>query len=578
MKYIDLIQNNQKLASKVSGQEYKILILSNIVVDQMKEVLEFHLRLEGINVKVIFGDYDNIVQNSKNINQIDSVIIFFELLNLTDNIQESSFLMTPKELSSLGEKTKKEIALVFQNLGNVPTVIINSFSSLANDSKTFSSTPLELLANDLNSYLNNYIIDRSIDNIVIADLNKVMSSISVESSVDMRQYYSSKALYTFSFFNSYIEFIKPNYMEVLGRIKKVLVLDCDNTLWGGVIGEDGVDGIRIGSDVVTGSGNIFARVQNLILSMKNQGVLLALCSKNNMNDVELVFNSNPGMVLKNKDFVCKKINWQDKASNIREISIELNLGLDSFIFIDDSDFEIGLVEKKLPQVTCFSVPKNLSNYTGLVRDIKKYFFKSKSGVEDLSRTDLYHVERKRSEFKNEFTSLDEYLKSLNIIISVSWNSEIDINRAAQMSQKTNQFNLATVRYTAVKIQEMIQSTMFDLMTFSLKDDYGEYGISGLIVISRQDDHQASIDNFLMSCRVLGRSIEYKIINYVLKSLHNDGIRKIIAKYVVTNKNQQVEGFFEKVGFSIIERSKNEKNYFIDLGSHVYNDIEYIKIK
>lgn len=290
-----------------------------------------------------------------------------------------------------------------------------------------------------------------------------------------------------------------------------MVLDCDNTLWGGIIGEDGYNGIELSDSTMRGKA--FREVQTIVKGLLRDGVLLALCSKNNSSDVDQVLNDHPYMILRNGDLVAQKINLQDKVTNLKELASELNLCLDSFVFVDDSSFEVGLIQKELPQVMCIQVPQKFSEYSSVIRKLRREFFSLARTAEDERKTIMYQQEHLRKEQSSEINSIDEYLTSLGLKIEVTWDPHITVSGAAQLTQKTNQFNLTTKRYTEADIHRMLSDSSYRIAPFSVEDRYGDYGVTGMTIIQRDKvvPNQCVIDSLLMSCRVIGRNIELRVL-------------------------------------------------------------------
>lgn len=382
--------------------------------------------------------------------------------------------------------------------------------------------------------------------------------------------------YSIEFLKSYAGTISKIVRTIQGKSKKVLILDCDNTLWKGIIGEDGIDGINLSG--YNKIGCIYAEIQSYAIELKNQGILLCLCSKNNEKDIVEVIDRHPDMIIRNNDIVIKKINWNDKVSNIKEIASELNLGLDSFVFVDDSSFEVNLVKKELPQVTVYQVPENIFLYPEMFKQLKLLFYTFNKTEEDKRRSSIYIEQSKRESEKHKFTDIDQYLESLNILLNIEINSIPNVARIAQMTQKTNQFNLTTIRYTENEIINMIKDSKYDIISINVSDKYGDNGITGLVILNYIEDKFAVIDTFLMSCRIIGRNIEYKIIDFIVNLVSNRNFEKLYSTYLQTNKNEQVRLFYENCGFSILEETKDIKKYFLDLKKYTKSKINYIKIE
>ncbi len=574
MKFTEILKRNRELSTQFTGNEYKIALLSNITMGQLKEVLELTLREEGINANVVVGGYDSIVQDSSLFSETKAALVFWEACNLIDGFHNSSFSMSAEDLSFLAERVEGEIDLILNNLKDTPLVLINYFSSALFHMDILRNGPLSNLCKRLNSTL-----DRKVGpNQICVNLDVALAKVGLGSSVDFRQFQSTKALYTINFFKVYSELVKPAFMAATGRAKKILVLDCDNTLWGGIIGEDSYSGIQMSDETL--KGKVFQEVQTILRGLKREGVLLALCSKNNLSDINEVLSKHPDMVLKNNDFAAKKINWKDKATNLRELAIELNLGLDSFLFVDDSAFEIGLIQRELPQVKCVQVPQNLSEYPSIMRELKQNFFNLSRTGEDALRTEMYLQEQQRKDQAFRFKSVEDYLASLDLKIKILCDMQIPVSRAAQMTQKTNQFNLTTRRYTEADILRMVNDSHYMLVVFSVEDRYGDYGATGMIIV-RQDSNtpgNALIDSFLMSCRIIGRNIEYKIFDEVVQILWTRGINYLRAEYLRTEKNSQVELFYDHIGFNLVMENKQHRIYGLNLAEYRPKNIRYIEVK
>ena len=358
--------------------------------------------------------------------------------------------------------------------------------------------------------------------------------------------------------------------------RKVLVLDCDNTLWGGVLGEDTTAGLQMNTD--TARGRCFHDAQAIIQGLAKQGVLLALCTKNNPADVAEAFRHSD-MVLRESDFVAMKVNWRDKADNLQALAAELNLGLDSFVFLDDSAFEVGLIGTRLPMVKCVQVPANISEYPGLLRELGREFFVLSTTPEDQRRTAMYQVEGRRREAAATFASTEEYLASLELEVALQWGGSVNVPRAAQLTQKTNQFNVTTRRYTEADVQRMAGDPQYLLATASVRDRYGDAGVTGL-VICRQSAATPSVwivDTLLLSCRVIGRKIECALFDQVVQRLSDLRCGVIEAEYIATPKNGQVSDLFARFGMTATPGAEGHTHYRIAIAEYRPANVDYVRI-
>jgi len=570
LKYSELLKLNKELGDKNQLDSYNILLLSNVIVHQSKEVIEYSLRIKGVNAVVYLGDYDNILQESKKQNNIDATIIFWELSNLIDGLYFKIELLDQEEIEALENQVKAEIGLALKNLEDCSLVIMNKFSSLVFSSSSIYENHLEALAIRLNDYLESL----HQTNLRLIDFDKVIANLGVDLSYDFRYFYSSQAPFTIALFKKYTQFITPLIMLANGKSKKVLIFDCDNTLWKGVIGEDGINNIEM--SLGTKNGKFFHEVQSMALSLSKKGIIIGLCSKNNSDDVDEVLMTHDDMVLNESSITIKKVNWLDKVSNLQEISKELNIGLDSFVFIDDSLFETNLIKELLPEVTVLEVPTKIYNYPELFRKNLGLFYNLSQTFEDSQKAQIYQEQKQREVEKLEFSSLDNYLASLGLELVIHRNDKSLIPRMAQMTQKTNQFNLTTKRYTERDIQIMVESSLIEVYAFSVNDKYGSNGVAGLCIINLTN-HSAEIDSFLLSCRIIGRNLEYAIIDYIIYGLKKSKVKSLTAKYLRTIKNNQVAQFFDILKFEIINQDHSSKDYFLSINNYVQNKINYIKV-
>ena len=354
--------------------------------------------------------------------------------------------------------------------------------------------------------------------------------------------------------------------EIALKRKKCLVLDLDNTLWGGVLGEDGIEGIKLGGDY---PGKAFHYWQEALLELSKSGVILTVCSKNNEADVLEAWEKNPFMVLKKDNFATWRINWTDKATNIKELAEELNIGLDSFVFVDDNPTERELIRQTLPMVEVPEFPAQPYELPVFFQDlVEKYFRVYSVTSEDKKKTEQYKANAQRAQAQKSFVDFDAFLESLDIQISIEAANEFNIPRIAQMTQKTNQFNLTTKRYTDADVRQFVEQG-WKIWCISVADKFGDNGITGCVVVNGD-----TIDTFLLSCRILGKGIEVAFMKRVLLELKNLGITEVKAEYIPTAKNAQVKDFYEKCGFACVSEEEGRKAYALDLQAADLNIKEY----
>jgi FkbH-like protein len=379
--------------------------------------------------------------------------------------------------------------------------------------------------------------------------------------LDWKYYYISQSLITPKLNVFFKSWFLQKIDSIEGKRKKCLVLDLNNTLWGGILGEDGVEGIKIG-DLYPGLA--YKDFQENILEAASNGVILAICSKNNEEDVLEVLSTHPFQLIKERHISAYRINWIDKVTNIQELSEELNIGLDSFVFIDDNPVERERVKQMLPMVAVPDFPEQPYLMSSFFNEVyQRYFQLYQLTDEDKNKTQQYVANSERTISKKSFKSVEEYLESLDMELDVIEADKFTIPRIAQMTQKTNQFNLTTKRYTENDLYGFIDQSAL-VHCLSVRDKFGENGItvSSIILLNGEI---AEIDSFLLSCRILGRDIETVYIDFLINILFDRKIKTLIAKYVPSQKNRQTEYFYEKMGFAVEKTLETgEKHYILNI--------------
>lgn len=346
----------------------------------------------------------------------------------------------------------------------------------------------------------------------------------------------------------YMRFIKP----IKGLNRKCLVLDLDNTLWGGILGEDGRDGIKLGQDF---PGNIYLDFQKEILRLHSKGIILAINSKNDVKEVLKILNEHPDMILREEHFSILMVNWQDKDLNMIKIAKELNIGLDSLVFFDDNPVERELIKRNLPEVLVVNVPPDPVFYSSVLRllpDFETLLF----SPEDKNRGEFYKSQITRKQLLKKSRSLTDFYRSLSMSVSIAPVDTFTAPRLAQMMQRTNQFNLTAIKYSEREILDLSKSKTSRVYHLSLRDRFGDNGIIALAVI-RIKEQEWQIDNFLMSCRVINRTVEDAFLALLLEKAKKEKIRRLVGNYVPTKKNIIVKDFYKKHGFEYLG-SKNGK--------------------
>ncbi len=350
---------------------------------------------------------------------------------------------------------------------------------------------------------------------------------------------------------------------IKGQFKKCLILDLDNTVWGGVIGDDGIEGIRLGHGL--GIGKAFTEFQMWIKKLKQRGIIICVASKNNEDTAKEPFEKHPDMVLKLDDIAVFQANWETKVDNIRTIQQILNISFSSMVFLDDNPFERNMVRENIPGITVPDLPKDPGDYLEYLYSLNLFETASYSNA-DKDRTKQYQVEAKRVSLSKTFTNEADYLKSLNMVSTVSGFTKFNTPRVAQLSQRSNQFNLRTIRYTEADVKAYANNPQIIDLSFTLEDKFGDNGLIAVIILKPQDKDTLFVDTWFMSCRVLNRGMENFTLNTIVEKAKNAGYKRIIGEYLPTAMNKMVEKHFPNLGFRKIENA-NSNLYELDVDSY-----------
>lgn len=431
-----------------------------------------------------------------------------------------------------------------------PVPIDSGFGSL---SWKLPSTPESFLAR-----VNLRLGERAPSFVHLLDAAGMASRMGTRTWFDPRFWYHAKQPISFAAVPEWTGAVTATLRALLGRACKVAVLDLDNTLWGGVVGDDGVEGIKLGEG--TGEGEAFKAFQQHLKQLKRLGVLLAVCSKNDEAIALDAIDRHPEMVLRREDFVSIKANWNPKSGNIRAIAKELDLGLDSFVFIDDNPAEREEVRRALPQVFVPELGEEPADY-GAILAAGRYFEKTGVTDEDGRRTEAYRTRAQAAASLGEATDLSSYLESLEMRGVVRPFEPISMERITQLTNKTNQFNLTTRRVVQSEMEEFAESDSWITLSMRLRDRFGDHGLIS-VFFGEIEDARLTIEGWLMSCRVLKRGVEQALFQKVLDEARRRGVEEIIGVYKPTERNALVRDMYPNLGFEKLSESESEVRWRI----------------
>ena len=501
---------------------------------------------------------------------------FIVLFQSTHKLGEKHSLLSPSQQESLAEERLAFVASVCENpmlaskkiiCLNYPEIedtVFGSYATKVTSSFTYQVRKLNMGLMDLSQrYANLFICDiAGLQNKLGRDMMfapNVYVSTEMVLSIDALPYVASRVM--------------DIICAIKGQFKKCLILDLDNTVWGGVIGDDGLEGIQLGHGL--GIGKAFTEFQMWVKKLKQRGVIICVASKNNEETAKEPFEKHPDMVLKLEDIAVFQANWETKVDNIRTIQRILNIGFDSMVFLDDNPFERNIVRENIPGITVPELPQDPGEYLEYLYSLNLFETASYSQA-DKDRTKQYQVEAQRVSLQKTFSNEADFLKSLDMTSVVSGFNKFNTPRVAQLSQRSNQFNLRTVRYTEADIEALGQNPDVIDLSFTLEDKFGDNGLIAVIIMKKQDEETLFIDTWFMSCRVLKRGMEDFTLNTMVEAAREKGYKRIVGEYLPTPKNKMVENHYPSLGFQKQEGTPTAQ-YVLDVEQYQPRK-NYIKTK
>ena len=534
----------------------KVAILGDCATQHIAVALKGWGAEAGLRFEVLDTDYNQI--DAQTMDPQSEVYEFAPawcvMANCTDKLYEHYCLFPAGNRSQFAETMRDRIVTVWQRLATNCAARVLQFNFPAWDDRIFgdfgAKTP-DSFAFQLRKL--NYLLSESAaahKNVFIVDLEGLQARLGENAVRDAKMYCIAKMPFRTDFLPFIAKQITDLILAASGSFKKCVVLDLDNTLWGGVIGDDGLDGIQIGE---LGLGHAFSAFQMWLKELKNRGIILCVCSKNNDDTAREPFLKHPEMVLRLEDISVFVANWEDKAGNIRHIQQTLNIGMDSIVFLDDNPFEREVVRSLITGITVPELPENPEEYVDYLRSLNLFETASYS-EDDKLRTQQYQAEAQRVSLQNACGSYDDYLQGLEMVAEAKPFDRFHFPRIAQLTQRSNQFNLRTVRYTEQEIAAITEDDRFVTLYFTLKDKFGDHGLISTVIMEKQAD-TLFVSTWLMSCRVLKRGMEEFIVNKMLSTAASLGYQTVIGEYLKTPKNAMVANIYEKLGFTPMENGR-----------------------
>lgn len=531
----------------------KIAILSNVMVgllgQKLKRCCEVYLP-EGYNtwVQEVLNPGSGLYRYAP-----EAVTVLLDTTEFRNQNRENIL-----ETITLWKQTVSELAVHFQTAPLFVSTIDIRGSRIRAVSERSHALELE---NDWYQFVQG--LSEWHNNVYCFGLAELIADIGRKQFYDEKLWYISGMPYSRNGLAHICEEIQNLLQSAFDEKKKIIALDLDNTLWGGVIGEDGMEGIELSDHK---EGQRFYDFQSALLEMKERGALLSIVSKNNQEDAEKAIEEHPAMLLRKKDFVDIKINWANKASNLTEIAADINLTGTAFVFIDDNPVERETVRGECPEVSVPDFPKDSSQLREFAEKLYvEYFRPLRLLKEDFKKTQMYQAETNRRMERNRSLSLEDYIAKLEMRVDIHRMRKDELERVVQLCSKTNQFNMTTKRYTAAEIAALSAEPGNMIFVTYARDKYGDSGLISVIILLREAE-AINIDTFLMSCRVMGRNLEQVIFNEIA-DMCKEKSSTLHASYIATAKNKPVADLYEKLGFTVTGRKNSGKQYALDLAEY-----------
>lgn len=542
----------------------KIALLGDTATQFLAIALKGQAYENQFNLNLYEAEYDQIPLQIKNPNSelhsfhADYVVIFQSSQKLLSRFNKNEIenrkywaeiqINQIKDYYDTIKSNSHNTQLIVFNLPAINNSVFGNYSNKVENSFDFQLRKFNYLLSELSVELMD---------IHICDLALIQSNLGMESFLNTSMYFNNSMVLSLDA----LPIVAKNTLDIIsageGKFKKCLILDLDNTMWGGVIGDDGVENIQIGS---LGIGKAFTELQTWAKELKNRGIILAVCSKNTESIAKEPFKVHPDMVLRLEDFAVFVANWDNKADNIRYIQRVLNIGFDSMVFLDDNPFERNIVRENLPDVVVPELPEDPAEYLTYLRT-QNLFETMSVSFEDKERTKKYQVEAKRVESQERHTDEESFLRSLEMKCTVTNFTTFNIPRVAQLTQRSNQFNLRTKRYSEGDIQRIQESNAHIGLAFSLADKFGDYGLISVVILEKRGDKELFIDTWLMSCRVLKRGVEKFVLETIMAIARKNGFKLLKGEYLETPKNALVKDHYKELGFRLCKGGSWELNPF-----------------
>ena len=530
----------------------RVAVLRSYTVEPVEPILRVRLMLDGYRPSCWFGGYNQYVQEMLDRTsglhrfQPDLLLVMVRLEELVPDFLEQYSSKPAAEWSDLlAAKARELAALAGRAAADLSLQVIVQNGSLSRPYFGIHDAQQSDGQRELVQRFNRTLTEAAgaLPSVFVWDFDAFVRMRGFDQLYDPKSWYVSRNPFKQSAYPALVDDLYRYVRSVAGRTKKCIVVDLDNTLWGGIAGEDGLEGIRLGHSY---PGNCYRDFQQQLLKLYHRGILLAINSKNNEADALNIIDEHPDMVLRRPHFAAMRINWDDKATNLRALAEELNIGLDSMVFVDDNPAECDLVRREIPECDVVVLPDKPYLLPAVV-DALPGIENIRLTKEDRQKGEMYRARAAQRTHEAQYSNVEDFLNSLELEVAIEEASPFSIPRIAQLTQKTNQMNMTTRRYSETQIAGFAGDARYGVFSVAAKDRFGDHGIVGVLILEFADD-ACRIDTFLLSCRVIGRGIERLMIAFVAEVARRRGRNLVIGEFLPTAKNAPATGFYQAAGF------------------------------
>jgi FkbH-like protein len=578
-----VVQRFEALRNSLKLQPYRLAILRSFTVEPMVPFLRAAAFCAGIDLTIYVSDFNAYVQaivdsgSTLHAFAPDAALLAVQTRDVVPEFWDDFGSLKEEQIHAIVKRVSSEFrdwVSAFRKHSHAH-LILHNLEQPMNPSRGLldaqQSDGQSAAIADINTAIRNLASEQV--GIYVLDYDRLVARHGRATWHDERKWVTVRLPIAASNLNHVVQEWMRFLHPLSGKLAKAVAVDLDNTLWGGIIGEDGLDGIRLGTEY---PGSAYQALQRALLDLYQRGILLAVCSKNNREDALQALEKHPGMILKPWHFAAMRINWTEKSQNLREIAEELNIGIDALAFLDDNPIERQQVRSALPEVFVIDLPTDPVNFAGAVRQCP-LFERLSLSAEDQQRGAIYEAQRERQQLERGVTSREDFYRSLEQEAEISRLTKANLARVAQLTNKTNQFNLTTRRYSEQQIADIAASEGWECFSLRLRDRFGDNGLVGVAITHLEGD-VSEIDTLLLSCRVIGRSVETVLLSFLAERARAHGARRLQGWFLPTKKNAPARDFYAAHGFTTAQQNGDGTLWRLDLAANPLPAPEWVRVR